>query len=95
MAACLWNADRIFNSPNVYCDPQGRLTELMASALAAVLAFIGGSKWHGPDRKDGDGPKVLPKAPPQKAQTQAEGDEHDQGKDGSNDRSRDRSDRGP
>jgi hypothetical protein len=57
MAACLWNAERIFSSPNVYCDPQGRLTELMAAALAAVLAFIGGSKWSGPP------PPKPPKSP--------------------------------
>lgn len=42
MGACLWNAEAILSSPTNYCDPQGRLSELLAAALAAVLAFTGG-----------------------------------------------------
>jgi hypothetical protein len=81
MVGCLWNARAIFSSPNVYCDPQGRLTELMASALAAALAFIGGSKWSGPPpSRDRNGPPVLPprKAAPKPGE---QGDDDDPGPD--------------
>jgi hypothetical protein len=41
MAACLYYSDLIIEG-KAKCDTDGRLTEVMAAALAAALAFAGG-----------------------------------------------------
>jgi hypothetical protein len=40
-AACLWHAQAIIDG-KAECDANGRLTEILAAALAAALAFAGG-----------------------------------------------------
>jgi hypothetical protein len=40
-AACVWHAELILNSPEIKCDPDNRLAQLLAAALAAALALWG------------------------------------------------------
>jgi hypothetical protein len=41
--SCLWYIDTIMKNPEIVCDPKSRLTELLSAALAAALAFAGGT----------------------------------------------------
>jgi hypothetical protein len=41
LGACLWHANEILEG-KAQCDANGKLTEILAAALAASLAFAGG-----------------------------------------------------
>jgi hypothetical protein len=39
VGACVWHAELIISNPDIKCDPDNRLFQLLAGALAAALAF--------------------------------------------------------
>jgi hypothetical protein len=39
---CVYFGATIVGNPEIMCDPKGRLSDLLAGALAAALAFSGG-----------------------------------------------------
>jgi hypothetical protein len=51
MAACVYWSRTIIEQASITCDPQGRLSELLAAALAAALAFMGGNRMPPPPSK--------------------------------------------
>jgi hypothetical protein len=51
--ACLWHAEQLI-SGTFKCDTEGKLMELLASSLAAALAFAGGRYTHSRDVKPDD-----------------------------------------
>lgn len=54
MANCLYYSAEIIEG-KAKCDPEGRLGEVLATALASALAFSGGQlvKKNGSDKEDG------------------------------------------
>lgn len=59
--ACLYYADQVVGT-SLRCDPEGKLTELLAAALAAALAFAGG-RLPGTRDPDDDEPPKRPEPP--------------------------------
>jgi hypothetical protein len=49
---CLYFAATIISDPNIKCDPDGRLFQLLGAALAAALAFFAGAQKKDHDRRD-------------------------------------------
>ena len=39
VAACIWHSEIIISNADIKCDPDNRLFQLLAGALAAALAF--------------------------------------------------------
>jgi hypothetical protein len=39
VGACIWHSEMIISNPDIKCDPDNRLFQLLAGALAAALAF--------------------------------------------------------
>jgi hypothetical protein len=48
-ATCVWRIVSLPADSDFVCDPNGRLGELLAGALAAALAFAGGLRSKPPD----------------------------------------------
>jgi hypothetical protein len=42
VGTCMWHSELILSHAEIKCDPDNRLTGLLAAALAAALAFLGG-----------------------------------------------------
>lgn len=41
LAVCAWHSHLILASPEIKCDPEGRIFQLLSAALSAALAMAG------------------------------------------------------